>query len=386
MPSSSLIRSVRDLGGKPVRGDRHDVAGQARAAETPANPLPRQPADRLPRGAPAESRRCDHLGRLDPARLRGPRPVHEDSPSPARRRALRHGDRQSPSGVRCGSSTECSRSFAPTEAGGESSPAGSAAWPGRQLRPRRSTRGDMNTPNMAASAALGAGLVEIPAAPVRDPASAILGTDAIVPESLRHCVRCGEPVGRSRDGALGRTTGFCPGCGEPFSFEPKLAPGDLVADQYEVAGCLAHGGMGWIYLARDHHVSERWVVLKACSTRGRRRYGGGARRAPLPRRGRAPEHRQDFQLCPAQRCRLHRHGVRRWAQPEADPRRPSGGQWRRTGSASARPSDRVHARDPAGARVPARTGARVLRLQGRQRDPDPALAQADRSRRRLPDR
>ncbi len=126
----------------------------------------------------------------------------------------------------------------------------------------------MNTPNMAASAALGAGLVEIPAAPVRDPASAILGTDAIVPESLRHCVRCGEPVGRSRDGALGRTTGFCPGCGEPFSFEPKLAPGDLVADQYEVAGCLAHGGMGWIYLARDHHVSERWVVLKGVLNAG----------------------------------------------------------------------------------------------------------------------
>ncbi|HTX11209.1 MAG TPA: tetratricopeptide repeat protein [Solirubrobacteraceae bacterium] len=126
----------------------------------------------------------------------------------------------------------------------------------------------MNTPNMAASTALGAGLVEIPTVPGGDPSCAVLGTDAIVPESLRRCVRCGEPVGRSRDGTPGRTTGFCPDCGEPFSFEPKLAPGELVADQYEVAGCLAHGGMGWIYLARDHHVSDRWVVLKGVLNAG----------------------------------------------------------------------------------------------------------------------
>jgi serine/threonine-protein kinase PknG len=29
-----------------------------------------------------------------------------------------------------------------------------------------------------------------------------------------------------------------------------------------VVGCLAHGGLGWIYLARDRNVSDRWVVLK----------------------------------------------------------------------------------------------------------------------------
>lgn len=43
---------------------------------------------------------------------------------------------------------------------------------------------------------------------------------------------------------------------------PRLKAGDLVAGQYEVAGCLAHGGLGWIYLARDKNVSDRWVVLK----------------------------------------------------------------------------------------------------------------------------
>lgn len=43
---------------------------------------------------------------------------------------------------------------------------------------------------------------------------------------------------------------------------PQLQPGDMVAGQYEVLGVIAHGGMGWIYLAEDHFVSERVVVLK----------------------------------------------------------------------------------------------------------------------------
>jgi serine/threonine-protein kinase PknG len=43
---------------------------------------------------------------------------------------------------------------------------------------------------------------------------------------------------------------------------PKLAAGDIVHGQYEVVGCLAHGGLGWVYLAMDRAVSDRWVVLK----------------------------------------------------------------------------------------------------------------------------
>ena len=66
----------------------------------------------------------------------------------------------------------------------------------------------------------------------------------------------------------GRTEGFCAKCGNAFSFTPKLQPGDLVANQYEVAGCLAHGGLGWIYLARDRNVSDRWVVLKGLLNTG----------------------------------------------------------------------------------------------------------------------
>ncbi|MCQ4619276.1 serine/threonine protein kinase [Corynebacterium sp. CCUG 59401] len=44
--------------------------------------------------------------------------------------------------------------------------------------------------------------------------------------------------------------------------EPQLHPGDVVAGQYEIQGVIAHGGMGWIYLAQDHHVAGRVVVLK----------------------------------------------------------------------------------------------------------------------------
>ena len=35
-----------------------------------------------------------------------------------------------------------------------------------------------------------------------------------------------------------------------------------------MVGCLAHGGLGWIYLARDHNVSDRYVVLKGLLNTG----------------------------------------------------------------------------------------------------------------------
>ena len=43
---------------------------------------------------------------------------------------------------------------------------------------------------------------------------------------------------------------------------PQLQKGDIVAGQYEIQGVIAHGGMGWIYLAQDHYVAGRVVVLK----------------------------------------------------------------------------------------------------------------------------
>ncbi|GAB2602374.1 serine/threonine-protein kinase [Pseudactinotalea suaedae] len=108
---------------------------------------------------------------------------------------------------------------------------------------------------------LGAGLTTVPPVPVADPLQAIMPV-AEVPERKRYCASCGGPVGRSRGEVQGRSSGFCPACGAKFNFDPVLKPGELVAGQYEVVGCLAHGGLGWIYLARDRNVSGRWVVLK----------------------------------------------------------------------------------------------------------------------------
>ncbi|MGP0031699.1 MAG: tetratricopeptide repeat protein [Acidimicrobiales bacterium] len=108
---------------------------------------------------------------------------------------------------------------------------------------------------------LGAGLVEIPAVPSRDPLSVVLA-DPEVPERKRTCARCGHPVGRNHEGRLARTEGFCPHCGAAYSFTPKLRPGDVVGGQYQVTGCIAHGGLGWIYLAQDLNLDGKWVVLK----------------------------------------------------------------------------------------------------------------------------
>ncbi|MYS19037.1 serine/threonine-protein kinase PknG, partial [Streptomyces sp. DvalAA-14] len=124
----------------------------------------------------------------------------------------------------------------------------------------RSSRGATSGPTRGK---LGAGLVSVPPIPRPDPAAAVL-LNPEVPERKRYCSKsdCGAPVGRSRGDRPGRTEGFCSKCGHPYSFSPKLQPGDVVHGQYDVVGCLAHGGLGWIYLAVDRAVSNRWVVLK----------------------------------------------------------------------------------------------------------------------------
>jgi serine/threonine-protein kinase PknG len=143
---------------------------------------------------------------------------------------------------------------------------GSAAYPDEPsismpTRGSAPSRGSRSSSGRGRRGSLGAGLVDIQPIAGRDPASAVL-PDPQVPENKRFCGRCQQPVGRSKDGRPGLAEGYCRNCGNRFSFVPKLAPGELVAGQYEVLGCLAHGGLGWIYLARDRNVSGRWVVLK----------------------------------------------------------------------------------------------------------------------------
>ncbi|MDU0479021.1 tetratricopeptide repeat protein [Staphylococcus chromogenes] len=83
------------------------------------------------------------------------------------------------------------------------------------------------------------GMVQLPFVPITDPLSALIEPDPKV-----------EP--------------------------PQLKPGDIVASQYEVLGVIAHGGMGWIYIANDRNVSGRWVVLKGMIPGGNPRDVGTA--------------------------------------------------------------------------------------------------------------
>jgi serine/threonine-protein kinase PknG len=82
----------------------------------------------------------------------------------------------------------------------------------------------------ASRGGLGAGLIELPRVPLRDPATAVM-SDPKVSEERRYCSKCEEKVGRGRDGKPGRSEGFCPNCGTPFSFVPRLGAGDLVNDR-----------------------------------------------------------------------------------------------------------------------------------------------------------
>ena len=106
------------------------------------------------------------------------------------------------------------------------------------------------------------GLVEVPPVPRRDPEAAVLESPR-VPESHRVCANpsCGAEVGRGRGSRPGPVTGRCRRCKTPYSFEPALRAGDAVG-QYEVRGPIAHGGQGWIYLARDVNLDGDPVVLK----------------------------------------------------------------------------------------------------------------------------
>jgi serine/threonine-protein kinase PknG len=92
----------------------------------------------------------------------------------------------------------------------------------------------------------------IPPVAPRDPGSAVLA-------QAGHARYCPQSSCRTR---LNLTSGFCPGCGTPYSFVPPLADGELRAGRYRIVGCLGHGGVGWVFLARDEAMDGIWRVLK----------------------------------------------------------------------------------------------------------------------------
>ncbi|MFD3595541.1 tetratricopeptide repeat protein [Nocardia sp. NPDC058640] len=154
-------------------------------------------------------------------------------------------------------------SHALTEAAERPVPTGPEGWgstPQTGVSTSRSGR-SVRTARSRPTRRLGAGLVPIPTVTPADPRDAVL-TDPMVSEGRRFCWRCTNPVGRSTPAKAASSSGECETCGAAYDFRPSLHEGDMVAGQYEIQGCIAHGGLGWIYLAIDRNVSDRWVVLK----------------------------------------------------------------------------------------------------------------------------
>ncbi|MFJ9340785.1 tetratricopeptide repeat protein [Streptomyces sp. NPDC101733] len=195
------------------------------------------------------------------------------SPPTGMTSAARHGDSRGSAGSagsagsrgsgRSSASARSSRSSRSSSSRRSVSGRLSRSLSGRASTRLVSVRSSGNSTGSSGRGRLGAGLVNVPEVPRPDPSAAVLENPE-VPERKRFCSRsdCGAPVGRARGERPGRTEGFCTKCGHPYSFVPKLRAGDVVHGQYEVAGCLAHGGLGWVYLAVDRAVSDRWVVLK----------------------------------------------------------------------------------------------------------------------------
>ncbi|KAF0648416.1 serine/threonine-protein kinase [Streptomyces fradiae] len=145
-------------------------------------------------------------------------------------------------------------------------PAAPAAAPAHGPAPAPSAR----RPAGAAPALLDHdGLVLLPHLEAPDPGVAASPT-ARPPTGGRRCgyENCTGVIGVAYDGAPAPDRGFCPECGHPYSFEPRLRPGDTIGGHYRVLGYLAVGGLGWVYLAEDTKVPDHLVVLKGLINSG----------------------------------------------------------------------------------------------------------------------
>ena len=169
---------------------------------------------------------------------------------------------------------------------------------------------------------------------------------------------------------------------------PSCRPGDLVAGQYEVAGALAHGGLGWIYLARDRNVSDRWVVLKGLLNAG----DPDALAAAIAEQQflAQVEHPLIVEIYNFVTHEGAGYIVMEYVGgtlAQADPQAADAGQQRArtTRCRSTRRSPTSLEVLPA-FQLPARPRPALLRLQARQPDPGRRRGQADRPRRRPPDR
>jgi serine/threonine-protein kinase PknG len=111
--------------------------------------------------------------------------------------------------------------------------------------------------------AAGDGLLDLPRVELPSLTDLLLD-DPRPPSRGQICGRpgCEETVGAPYNGEPALSAGFCPRCRHPFDFTPRLRPGDLLGDQYRVIGCVAYGGLGWVYLAEDTQLDRQPVAIK----------------------------------------------------------------------------------------------------------------------------
>ncbi|GAA2454170.1 serine/threonine-protein kinase [Streptomyces macrosporus] len=111
----------------------------------------------------------------------------------------------------------------------------------------------------------GRGLLSLPEVPPPASPEALVLRNPTPPLLGRPCgnPRCRRTVGTRYPGTPVRYEGYCPNCGTRYSLLPQLRPGEpLDGGRYEVRGPLAHGGLGWVYLAVDTRLRNRPIVLK----------------------------------------------------------------------------------------------------------------------------
>jgi serine/threonine-protein kinase PknG len=138
---------------------------------------------------------------------------------------------------------------------------------------------------------LGGGLVAMPPMPSVDPET-LVKPDMTIPERDRYCKACADAApahiaaaeqalaaARKLGGdavhlaeerlahalslrrkKLVKDKGFCTDCGTSYSFVPSLKAGERVAEQYLIKGPIAHGSLGWIYLAHDERLARPCVL------------------------------------------------------------------------------------------------------------------------------
>ena len=280
----------------------------------------------------------------------------------------------------------------PTGAGtGALSPSDQAArWAEgtRQAGSRGSGRSGRGSGRTTASGStrgrLGAGLVDVPAVPRVDPVAALM-TDPQVPEDRRFCRKCGHPVGRSRGDRPGRAEGFCPEDGERFSFLPEADPRH--PRRRPVRGArLPRPRRPRLDL--PGHRPQRRRPLGGAQGPARRRRRRTRRASSTSRSASSP--RSTTPASSRSTTSSSTTATRASSSWSTSAARRSSRSWK-PGAATTAPraaaggaGDRLRAGGPARARLPARPGPGLLRLQARQRHPVRPPAQADRPRRRDP--